>query len=166
MLQTPCGHQLLPESISLCGWWRTLGSRRELRVRQKGTLCSASFIAKRWICNEVYNPDASNRVWIRSSSASLRLQDPPPLTLLFRDSVVGTGSTVRGSNPGRGKISYTRRDRPWVPSSLLYSGYRVVFSGIRQPGYGVNHPHPSRTEGKETVKLYFWSFSCRVYCIR
>jgi len=29
-----------------------------------------------------------------------------------------------------------------VPSSLLYSGYRVTFSGVKRPGSGVDHPLP------------------------
>ena len=33
---------------------------------------------------------------------------------------------VRGSNPGGGwGIFRTRPDRPWIPPSLLYNGYRV-----------------------------------------
>jgi len=33
-----------------------------------------------------------------------------------------TGWTVRGSNPGGGKIFSTCPDRPWGPPSLLYNG--------------------------------------------
>jgi hypothetical protein len=35
-----------------------------------------------------------------------------------------TGWTVRGSNPGGGKIFRIRPDRPCVPPSLVYDGYR------------------------------------------
>ena len=158
-------HCCLRASACAAGRELLVHVQTELRVRQKGTLFSASFIAKRSICNEFYNPDASNRVWILALQHLYVYKTPPPLTLLVRHSVVGTGSTVRGSNPGRGEISRTRPDRPWVPSGLLYS---VAFSGIKQPGHGANHPHPhpSSAQGKETIKRYFCSFSCRVYCIR
>ena len=39
------------------------------------------------------------------------------------------GWTGRGSNPGVGEIFRTCSDRPWVPSSLLYNGYRVFPRG-------------------------------------
>ena len=51
-----------------------------------------------------------------------------------------TGCTVRGSNPGGGQIIRTRPDRPWGPPSLLYSGYRVTFPGVKRPGRGIDHP--------------------------
>ena len=41
---------------------------------------------------------------------------------------LATGWTVRGPNPGVGKIFRTCPDLPWGPPSLLYNGYRV-FSG-------------------------------------
>jgi hypothetical protein len=60
--------------------------------------------------------------------------------------LVGTGWTVRGSNPGGGEIFRTRSDRPWVPRSPLYNGYRV-FPGRKAGGAGrgvawrcVDHP--------------------------
>jgi hypothetical protein len=42
---------------------------------------------------------------------------------------LATGWTVRGSNPGRGKIFRTCPDRPLSLPSLLYDGYRV-FPGV------------------------------------
>ena len=42
---------------------------------------------------------------------------------------LATGWTVRGSNPGGGKIFRTRPDLPWGPPSLLYNGYRVFSAG-------------------------------------
>ena len=42
---------------------------------------------------------------------------------------LGTGWTVRGSNPDVGKIYRTCADRPWSPPSLLYNGYRVFPGG-------------------------------------
>ena len=50
-----------------------------------------------------------------------------------------TGWTVRGSNPGGGKIFRIRSDPPWCPPSLLYDGYPVLFAGVKLPGRGVNH---------------------------
>jgi len=54
---------------------------------------------------------------------------------------LATGWTVLGSNPGGGEIFRTRPDRPWGPSSLLYSGYGV-FSGVKRLERGVDHPTP------------------------
>jgi len=42
---------------------------------------------------------------------------------------LATGWTVRGSNPGGGEVSRTRRERPWGPPSLLYNGYRDIPGG-------------------------------------
>jgi len=49
---------------------------------------------------------------------------------------ISTGWTVRVSNPGRGKIffSHTRPDRLWGSPSLVFSGYRRSFAGIKRPG--------------------------------
>ena len=44
-------------------------------------------------------------------------------------SFLSTGWAVRGSNPGWGEIFRTRPDRPRVPPSLLYNGYRVFPGG-------------------------------------
>jgi hypothetical protein len=50
-----------------------------------------------------------------------------------RDSSVGIATRYRldgpGSNPGEGEIFRTLPDRPWVPPSLLYNGYRVFPGG-------------------------------------
>jgi hypothetical protein len=49
-----------------------------------------------------------------------------------RDNLGGiAGWTVRESNPiwGGGQIFRTRPDRPWVPLSLLYKGYRIFPGG-------------------------------------
>jgi hypothetical protein len=42
-------------------------------------------------------------------------------------------------------------------SSLLYNGYQVSLSGVKQPGHGVAHPPPSSAEVKERVYLYLYS---------
>jgi len=46
---------------------------------------------------------------------------------------LATKWTIRGSNPGEAEIFRTLPDRPWVPFSLLYSGYRV-FLGDKAGG--------------------------------
>jgi hypothetical protein len=38
-----------------------------------------------------------------------------------------------GSNPGGGDIFCTCPDRPWVPPSLLYNGYRIFPGAEAQP---------------------------------
>jgi hypothetical protein len=44
---------------------------------------------------------------------------------------LGTGRTVRGSNPGGGEVFRIRPDRPWDPPNLLYNGYCVFFPGCK-----------------------------------
>jgi hypothetical protein len=63
------------------------------------------------------------------------------------------------NNPGGGEIFCTRPDRPWVPPSLLYIGYRLSPPGVKWPGRGANHPPSSSAEVKERVELYLYSSS-------
>jgi len=65
--------------------------------------------------------------------------------------------TVRGLNPGGGKIFHTCPDWSWGPPSLLYNGYWVTFPGVKWPGRSIDHPLPSSAEVKERVKLYLYS---------
>ena len=67
---------------------------------------------------------------------------------------LATGWTTGGSNSCRGEIFCARRDPPWGPPSLLCNGYRVSFTGVKQPVRGFDHPPPSSAEGKERVGLY------------
>ena len=46
-----------------------------------------------------------------------------------RESAVGTGWEVRGSNPGEDKIFRNRPDRSWGPFSLLDKDYRFFPGG-------------------------------------
>jgi len=47
------------------------------------------------------------------------------------------------------------------PLSPLYNGYWVSFQGVKWPGHGIDHPLPSSTKVKETVKpLYDSDLSC------
>jgi len=52
-----------------------------------------------------------------------------------------------------GKIFHTHPDWPQGPPSLLYSGYWVYFTGVKQPGHGFDHPPPSSAKVKERVQL-------------
>jgi hypothetical protein len=62
-------------------------------------------------------------------------------------------------NPGGSEIFHIHSDRPWSLPCLLYNGYCVYFPGVKRPGRGVNHPHPSNSAAKGKVELYFYS-SC------
>ena len=53
------------------------------------------------------------------------------------------GWTVRGSNPGGGKIFRTCPDWPWGPPSLLYNGYQVIPGGKEQLGHDTDLSPPS-----------------------
>ena len=78
-----------------------------------------------------------------------------------RDSSVGVTTRYEldgpGSNAGGREIFRTRPDRPWVPPSLLYNGYRVPFPGVKRPERSVNHPLPLNAEAKERVELDLYS---------
>ena len=56
----------------------------------------------------------------------------------------------------RGEIFHTRPDRPWVPPSLLYNGYRV-FPGGKAAEAWRRPPTPSSAEVKARVELYPYS---------
>ena len=78
-----------------------------------------------------------------------------------RDSSVGIATKLRAGRswdriPG-GEIFRSRPDRPWGPHSLLHNGYRVSFPGVKRPGRGVDHRHPSRATVKERIGLYLYS---------
>jgi len=64
---------------------------------------------------------------------------------------LATGLTVRGSNPSGGEIFRTRPDRLWGPPSLLCSGHRVSFLGVKRPGRGVEHITTSRADVNKRV---------------
>jgi len=76
------------------------------------------------------------------------------------------GSTLRGSNPGRGEIFRNCLDQPWG-HPIAYNMGTGSFPGVKRPGCGVNHPHLSSAEVKERVYLYtyfpLWDF---VACYR
>jgi hypothetical protein len=45
-------------------------------------------------------------------------------------------------------------DLPWGPPNLLYNGYRMSFSGVKQTGRGSDHPPTSSAEVNEIVELH------------
>jgi hypothetical protein len=67
------------------------------------------------------------------------------------------GWTKWGSNTGGGEIFRTRPDQPYGPPRLLCNKYWVL--GVKRPGRGLDHSHPSSAEVKEKVELYLYSFS-------
>ena len=64
---------------------------------------------------------------------------------------------VEGSNPGEGKMFRTRPHQPWRLPSLLYNGYQVSLSRVKQMGRKVDHPPPTIPEVKENVQLHLYS---------
>ena len=60
-------------------------------------------------------------------------------------------------NPVEGEIFRICLDRPWVPSSLLYNGYRVFPGGKERPGPDPDPSPPSSAVGHERVELYLYS---------
>jgi len=66
------------------------------------------------------------------------------------------GWTVRGLNTGGGEIFRICPDRLWGPPSLLYDGY-LVFSKVKWPGCGIDHPPLSSVKVKERVELHLYS---------
>jgi hypothetical protein len=67
------------------------------------------------------------------------------------------GWTVRGLNPGGGKVFCTCPDRPWGRPSLLYNGYQVFPGGKERPGHDADPSPPSSAVGHERVELYLYS---------
>jgi hypothetical protein len=65
--------------------------------------------------------------------------------------------TVRESNPGGDNVIRTRPDLPCGVISLLFRGYRIYFLGVKRPGRGVYHVHPSSAEVKKRVDLCLYS---------
>jgi len=55
------------------------------------------------------------------------------------------GGVVQGSNPGRGKIFQTHPEWPQGQPGLLYNGYQLSFSEVKQPEHGIEHLTPCST---------------------
>jgi hypothetical protein len=79
-------------------------------------------------------------------------------------SSVGLAARYGLDGPGGGEIFRTRPHRPWGPTSLLYSGYRV-FPGGKAVGAWRWPPTPSSCEVREYSynSTPFWGF---VACYR
>ena len=97
-------------------------------------------------------PVHATKAYTASIDIALRQVRPVAQSVLR----LATGWTVKGSNPGGGKIFCTRPDQPWGAPSFLYNGYRVSFPGVKRPGRCVDHPPPSSAEVKERVELYLY----------
>jgi hypothetical protein len=95
---------------------------------------------------------------VDSSRTTPRTSNPNPEAVFYTDlpPSMNTGWTVRGSNPGEGKIFGTRPDQPWDPPSLLYNGY-WVFPGGKAAWAWRLPPTSIQPEAKEGVELYLYS---------
>jgi hypothetical protein len=60
----------------------------------------------------------------------------------------------------RGFSSPKRPDRLWGPPSLLFSGFRRPFAGVRRPGRDVNHSCASSAEVQNE-----WSYTSTSCCV-
>ena len=65
----------------------------------------------------------------------------------------GTGIELRWG----ARFSAAVQTVPGSPPTLLYSGYRVSFPGLKRPVRGVDHPPLYSAEVKERVELYLYS---------
>jgi hypothetical protein len=67
-----------------------------------------------------------------------------PIILNFKSTSVciATGCGMDGPwiESRYGRYIHTCPDRPWGPTSLLYSGYWICFPWVTRPGCGVDHP--------------------------
>ena len=72
------------------------------------------------------------------------------------DEVESTGKRKKKKIPSGGEIFGTRPDRPWDPSSLLYSVQRVSFPGIKRQKRSFKHRPPPHGEVKESVELHLF----------
>jgi len=67
------------------------------------------------------------------------------------------GSHIESRSSGRGcavggEIFCTLPDWPWGPPSLLYNGYWLYCSGLKQPELGIDQPPPSSAKVEERVE--------------
>jgi hypothetical protein len=69
----------------------------------------------------------------------------------------GYGLDGPGIESPWGEIFCTCPDRPWGPTSLLYSGQRVFPGGKKRPGRDADLSPPSSAVSHERVELYLYS---------
>jgi hypothetical protein len=79
-------------------------------------------------------------------------------TTLNRDRVAGIATRYGLDSPGIGfrwGRDFPQSSKPALgPTLLLVECVPGLFpAGVKRPGRGVNHPHPSRAEVKEIVEL-------------
>ena len=71
------------------------------------------------------------------------------------------GWTVRGLKPGCGKGIFSKTTQTGMgPQTLLLSGYRAPFQGVKWQRREVNHSPPSSVEVKERVEQCVWFPIC------
>ena len=101
-----------------------------------------------WLWSVTFQLSVTNVHSIRAVPSFLCARLPFTHCLIIcsrsRSSVVGTETTlirwmIRGSSPGRGKISQNRPDRLWDPLGLLLNGYWIS-SGLKRLGLKLNLP--------------------------
>ena len=83
-----------------------------------------------------------------------------------RDSAVGTDWTVRGLNPGGGKIFRPNPYQRWGPHNIFYNGNCVFFPDVKRPRHGLDHPPQSSAEDKESVELHIYSPFGFSWCVK
>ena len=71
---------------------------------------------------------------------------------------LGTGWTVRGSNPDGARFSVPVQTVPGAHSAPYTMGTGSL-PGVKQLGCGVDHPPPPGAEVKERIELYLYSVS-------
>jgi len=81
--------------------------------------------------------------------------------MVGRDSSVGIATRYGSGGPGI--ESHWRRDFPQPsgpalgPTQLPVQWVPSLSPGVKRPGRGVNHPHPSSANVKERLELYLYS---------
>ena len=107
----------------------------------------------------------SQRTWIFRKTALISVHLLLYIILHYilrsRVSVVGIATTLRAGRSGvrlpiGARFSApVQRDSEAHPDS--YTTGTATFPGVKRPGRGVEHPHPSSAEVKERVELYLYS---------
>lgn len=63
---------------------------------------------------------------------------------------------VQGSNHNGGDIFHTHPDYPWGPIQPPVWWVPGLFSGVKRPGHGIDHPLPTNAKVNERVEIYFY----------
>ena len=83
-----------------------------------------------------------------------------PTIHISQDSIVDVVIHYGLDGPGikswwSGKIFYIHLDKPLGSFSFLYSGYRALFRGVKQPGHGNNYPPPYSAKVRESRTILY-----------